>query len=103
MARLPRVVVVGVPHHVTQRGNPRQVILAGDSDRTPYLALLREYAEVGPRELRATGGRCRSALLPDLCRNWGTSRLSPGFHFVCVSTLLGRERLLCLEEGMVVT
>jgi hypothetical protein len=33
MARLLRVVIVDVPHHVTQRGNARQVILASDADR----------------------------------------------------------------------
>lgn len=45
MARLPRVVVVDVPHHVTQRGNARQVILASDPDRVTYLELLREYSQ----------------------------------------------------------
>lgn len=44
MARLPRVVVVGVSHHVTQRGNARQVILAHDTDRITYLELLRQYS-----------------------------------------------------------
>jgi putative transposase len=44
MARFPRVVVVEVPHHVTQRGNARQVILASDADRLTYMALLRECA-----------------------------------------------------------
>jgi putative transposase len=46
MARLPRVVVVDVPHHVTQRGNARQVILANDADRITYLQLLRQYSEL---------------------------------------------------------
>ena len=46
MARFPRVVVVDVPHHVTQRGNARQVILATDTDRLTYMALLREYAQL---------------------------------------------------------
>src|SRR5579872_4679274 len=46
MARLPRVVVVDVAHHVTQRGNARQVILATDADRATYLALLRQYSEL---------------------------------------------------------
>ena len=32
MARLNRIVVVNVPHHVTQRGNARQFLLAGDGD-----------------------------------------------------------------------
>ena len=46
MARLPRVVIVDVPHHVTQRGNARQVILASDADRFTYLELLREYSQL---------------------------------------------------------
>jgi putative transposase len=46
MARLPRVVIVDVPHHVTQRGNARQVILATDADRVTYLELLRNYSEL---------------------------------------------------------
>jgi putative transposase len=46
MARLPRIVIVDVPHHVTQRGNARQVILAHDPDRVAYLDLLRKYAEL---------------------------------------------------------
>ena len=45
MARLPRVVVVDVPHHVTQRGNARQVILADDADRAAYLELLRQHSQ----------------------------------------------------------
>ncbi len=46
MTRFPRVVVAGVPHHVTQRGNARQVILASDADRLTYMALLREHAQL---------------------------------------------------------
>ncbi|ABF41777.1 protein of unknown function DUF1568 [Candidatus Koribacter versatilis Ellin345] len=46
MARLPRVVAVGVPHHVTQRGNARQFLLTTDAERTIYLALLRQSAEL---------------------------------------------------------
>jgi REP element-mobilizing transposase RayT len=45
MARFPRVVVVDVPHHVTQRGNARQVILTDDAGRVAYLELLRQYSE----------------------------------------------------------
>jgi len=46
MARLPRVVIVDVAHHVTQRGNARQVIIADDADRFTYLELLRKYSEL---------------------------------------------------------
>jgi putative transposase len=42
MARLGRVVVVDVPHHLTQRGNARRFILDCDADRAVYLNLLRE-------------------------------------------------------------
>lgn len=46
MARFARVVVPDVAHHVTQRGNARQVILHSDGDRTTYLELLRHYSEL---------------------------------------------------------
>jgi putative transposase len=46
MARFARVVIPDLPHHVTQRGNDRQVILADDADRLTYLALLREQAQL---------------------------------------------------------
>ena len=46
MARLARVIAVGVPHHVTQRGNARRYLLDSDADRMVYLSLLREYVEL---------------------------------------------------------
>src|ERR1700692_4697615 len=46
MARFARVVVVDVAHHVTQRGNARQVILSSDGDRVTHLELLRQYSEL---------------------------------------------------------
>jgi len=42
MARLPRVIAVDGPHHVTQRGNGRRFILDSDRDRGVYLDLLRQ-------------------------------------------------------------
>jgi len=53
MARLSHIVVVNVPHHVTQRGNARQFILAGDDERLVYLNLLRKYVQ--PHELSLLG------------------------------------------------
>jgi putative transposase len=44
MPRLSRVVIPGIPHHVTQRGNRRGVVFFGDHDRQAYLALLRDYS-----------------------------------------------------------
>src|ERR1700719_1030555 len=46
MARFARVVAVGVPHHIRQRGNNRQCVLDSDGDRSLYLALLQENAEL---------------------------------------------------------
>ena len=45
MPRRARVVAVGVPHHVTQRGNNRQQVFFSDAHRRLYLALLAEQAE----------------------------------------------------------
>jgi REP-associated tyrosine transposase len=45
MARLPRVVALHVPHHVTQRGNARQFILSTPEERNVYLQLLQSSAE----------------------------------------------------------
>ena len=42
MARLARVVMEGVAHHVTQRGNRRQQVFFGDDDYRAYRALLSE-------------------------------------------------------------
>jgi putative transposase len=44
MARRGRIVVLGLPHHATQRGNRKTRIFFDDEDRTHYLALLREYS-----------------------------------------------------------
>ncbi len=44
MPRIARVVVVGIPHHVTQRGNYQQIVFRDDEDRNRYLALMKEYS-----------------------------------------------------------
>jgi putative transposase len=46
MARLPRVVAPGLPHHVTQRGNRRQQTFFSDEDYTEYLRLLSHACRV---------------------------------------------------------
>ena len=45
MVRQARIVLPGVPHHVTQRGNNSQDVFFVDDDRRVYLAYLRESAE----------------------------------------------------------
>lgn len=44
MARLARLVVPGVPHHLVQRGNHRSAVFELTSDRKVYQALLRRCA-----------------------------------------------------------
>ncbi len=44
MPRISRVVVPGLPHHITQRGNRREDVFFDDDDRRHYLKLLSHYA-----------------------------------------------------------
>jgi REP element-mobilizing transposase RayT len=46
MPRLARVIAVGVPHHITQRGKARRFILQDEADRKVYLDLLRQSTEL---------------------------------------------------------
>lgn len=43
MSRLARVVVPGLPHHATQRGNRRSVVFVDDADRFAYRQTVAHY------------------------------------------------------------
>lgn len=58
MARLSRIVIPDVPHHVTQRGNRRLPIFFSDADRAEYLMLVSSAA-------KAAGTRCFALCLMD--------------------------------------
>lgn len=45
MGRIARIVAVGYPHHVTQRGNNRADVFFSASDRKYYPAALARYCE----------------------------------------------------------
>jgi len=45
MVRIARAVAVGVPHHVTQRGNNHQDVFIEEEDCTRYLSFLKEQAK----------------------------------------------------------
>ena len=45
MARLPRIVIPGLPHHVTQRGNRREQVFFEEADYALYRDLLADAAE----------------------------------------------------------
>lgn len=53
MARIARIVVPEVPHHVTQRGNRREPVFFEEADYDYYLTLLREAAERAKTEIWA--------------------------------------------------
>ena len=44
MPRAARIVLPGVPHHLTQRGNDRRAVFLQDADYLKYLEFLCEYA-----------------------------------------------------------
>jgi putative transposase len=44
MPRIARVVVPGIAHHITQRGNRRQNVFLSDDDRQEYLRLIFKYS-----------------------------------------------------------
>ena len=46
MSRLARMVVPGLPHHVTQRGNRREAIFFEDGDQQSYCDLCRAGTQV---------------------------------------------------------
>lgn len=44
MPRIARTVGIGLPHHVTQRGNYGQDVFIDDNDRKRYLSWIQEYS-----------------------------------------------------------
>ena len=66
MPRIARVVVPGIPHHVTQRGNYQQLVFLNDDDREQYLIWIKEYSN-----------RCRLKI-------WAYSLMDNHVHFIVV-------------------
>ena len=50
---MARVVVPGIPHHLTQRGNRREDVFFCDGDRQRFLQLLLEYSAKHGMEILA--------------------------------------------------
>jgi len=44
MPRIARIVAIGYPHHIVQRGNSRQTIFFDENDKVKYLYLLKKYS-----------------------------------------------------------
>ncbi len=45
MPRLARLIIPGIPHHLTQRGNRRQRVFFSDEDKSYYLKILKDNME----------------------------------------------------------
>jgi putative transposase len=45
MPRLARLIIPGIPHHLTQRGNRRQRVFFSDEDKSFYLKILKDNIE----------------------------------------------------------
>jgi putative transposase len=45
MPRIARIVAVGLPHHITQRGNYRQNVFLDEDDKRRYLYWIQEYSD----------------------------------------------------------
>ena len=55
MARLKRISPLGIPQHIIQRGNNRQVCFACDQDMAFYASLLHQYSTKFSVSLHAWG------------------------------------------------
>jgi len=53
MPRLKRVAPVGVPQHVIQRGNNRQVCFGSEQDMVAYIGWLKEFSKKFEVEIHA--------------------------------------------------
>lgn len=51
MARIARVIVPGIPHHITQRGNRRQQTFFCDEDYRSYISFIANLEKVLNRTL----------------------------------------------------
>jgi len=68
MPRISRAAEEGLPHHITQRGNYRQLIFRANADYLQYLEWLKGYSKRYALEI------------------WAYCLMSNHVHFVCVPT-----------------
>jgi putative transposase len=92
MARQPRLVVPGIPHHVTQRGVRRQQTFFSDDDYQLYLSLLQRWAgiaDVGVQAYCLMPNHVHLIVVPRT--RTGLSRLFRGLHSQYAEIVNGRE------------
>ena len=83
MSRMARVVVPGLPHHITQRGNRRQQTFFGTKDYRAYLELMADWCR-----------RHRVAI-------WAYCLMPNHVHMIAVPRdEAGLRRATCIASGM---
>jgi hypothetical protein len=92
MARLPRLILPGVPYHVTQRGNRRAPTFFEDGNYTLYRDLLAQAAERGSGD---TALNCRRAAAPYKRRQLAMIKSPSPSHQSVVKA--GRQRNLLVK------
>lgn len=93
MARLARVVLPGIPHHVTQRGNRRQPTFFDDDDYRAYIALLAEACKRVATEVWAW------CLMPNHVHLIVTPSTADGLRASIAETHRRYTRRINLREG----
>jgi hypothetical protein len=69
MARLARVIALGMPHHVTERGNRRQQTFFGEADYQHYPELISPTSKPAKR-LRLSALPLADHLPNDICKTY---------------------------------
>lgn len=93
MPRAARIVVPGVPHHVTQRGNRRQPTFFGDEDYASWLKLAAEAFETAGVEVWAY------CLMPNHVHTIAAPAESEGLARAVGKTHVRYTRLINAREG----
>jgi putative transposase len=85
MPRLPRLSVIGIPLHLIQRGNNRQICFNTDEDKSVYAYWLSEYSRKYQVQIHAWVFMTNHVhLLMTSCQQGGVSKLmqSLGRYYV---------------------
>ena len=93
MARLARIVIPGLAHHITQRGNRRQTVFFGDQDYRAYLDLLGEWSATGGLNIWAY------CLMPNHVHLIGVPKTEDSLRAAVAETHRRYTRLINFREG----
>ncbi len=93
MARLARIVIPGLPHHITQRGNRRQTVFFSDQDYRAYLDLLGDWSAKGGLKIWAY------CLMPNHVHLIGVPKTEDSLRAAVAETHRRYTRLINFREG----